>query len=97
MAEGMKAPNFPPIPVPGADLLSLHNTCLALKQCVEMLAGNDAKSRDGSTANRYASHIFVQATEPTALHEGDLWLCDSATFTLSIWRQNKWLLLLTLP
>lgn len=90
-------PKFPTIPVPEANPESLHKTCLALKQAVEMLTGNDPKSRSGDQANRFAPHVFVQPTTPTALHEGDLWLCEGPSFTFNIWTKNGWMVIATLP
>jgi hypothetical protein len=95
--ESRTAPKFPTIPVPEANPESLHKTCLALKQVVEMLTGGDAKSRDGTQADRFAPHVFVQSTTPTALHEGDMWLYTGSTYTFNVWSGGKWLVIATLP
>lgn len=97
VSTNQTAPKFPTIPVPENNVEALHKTCLALKRCVEMLTGPDARSRDGSSSNRFAPHVFVQADTPTALHEGDLWLCEGPTFTFNIWSAGKWMVIASLP
>lgn len=97
MADKMTAPVFPAIPVPGTDGDSLRTAVLALKQSVDMLTGGDGQSKDGSTANRFAPHVFLQGATPTAFHPGDLWLCTGTNYTLNIWDGSHWLLIATLP
>jgi hypothetical protein len=88
---------FPSIPVPENNPESLHRTCLALKKAVEMLTGADSKSRDGSSSDRFANHVFVGTDVPEALHVGDLWLATGQSYTFNIWNGTDWLLVATLP
>ena len=97
VSQTKQAPKFPTIPVPAADLDALHRSVLALKQAVEMLTGGDGRSVSGASADRYAPHVFVQPNTPTPLHQGDLWLCTGTTYTFNIWKDDKWLIVATLP
>lgn len=97
MPNQMQAPVFPTIPVPTDDPKSLRATVEALKVTVEILAGNDTKSRDGTQINRFSQHCYVQPTEPKALHAGDTWLCTNHNWTFSIWTGSEWRLLVTVP
>lgn len=78
-------PPFPSIPTPTAEPAALLQTCIALKQAVEMLTGQDADQ------SKYAPHVFVQTDTPTALHIGDLWLCTAKTYTFNVWDGQHWL------
>lgn len=89
---------FPTIPVPTDEPKSLRASIEALKRIVEMLIGADPKALDGSQHSRYAPHVFVQDTVPTALHPGDLWLSTlPSNYTFNIWTGAEWRLLLALP
>lgn len=55
----------------------------AMKQTVELLAGQ----RGGLAPAR----VFVQATTPVALREGDLWVKTNAANKLLVWTNNAWL------
>lgn len=92
-----RSQKFPNVPMPDTTLEGLQRSVLALKQCVQMLTGYDNSSRDGTRADRFAPHVFVQATAPEALHEGDLWLCNQGSMTFNIWSAGKWLVIATLP
>jgi hypothetical protein len=89
----MKAPMFPTIPTPDAEVKSLQRSVEALKRVVEMLTGTDTKSVDGTSSNRFASHVFVQRTEPVAIHLGDLWLCTAGNASFNIWDGTNWVVI----
>jgi hypothetical protein len=93
----MQTPKFPSIPVPDAEVKSLRESVMTLKKCVDMLTGSDGLSRDGVGADRFAPHVFITPDLPTALHDGDLWLCTGVTWTFNIWDGTDWILLLTVP
>jgi len=88
---------FPTIPVPTLELESVHKAILALKETVEMLTGFDSKSMTGTSADRFAPHVFYQLEEPLALHIGDFWLRPADSYTLSMWNGSDWLLIAVLP
>jgi hypothetical protein len=97
VSPNRRVAKFPTIPEPATDVDSLHKSVLALKRSVEMLTGGDNKSMTGDKSDRNAHHVFTQPDTPTALHEGDMWLCTGASYSLSIWQGGKWLLVATLP
>ena len=97
MADSMTVPLFPAIPLPAAEVESLRASVMALKQCVELLTGTDNHSKDGSIADRFAPHVFVQGATPKAYRQGDLWLCTGEDYTLNIWDGSMWLVVTTLP
>jgi hypothetical protein len=75
--------SFPSIPTPTTDTDSLQKTCMALKTAVEQIIG----TRGGE----HMPCIFVQATTPTEIDDGDFWLCNASKTTLSIAVNGKWL------
>lgn len=89
----MKAPVFPSIPQPDAEVKSLQKSVEALKRVVEMLTNTDSRSVDGSSSNRFAAHTFVQRTQPTAINTGDFWLCTAGTASFNIWDGTNWVLI----
>jgi hypothetical protein len=70
------------IPDPQPTLDSLSETVRALKQVVELLAGQ----RLGGAA----AHVFVQSAAPTAIGVGDLWIDPSNSSVMRYWNGNLW-------
>lgn len=83
-SKNVSAFDYTSIPVPTADIPSLTEVTMKLKEAVEMLMGerHDVK----------AAAIFVQDTQPSAGSDGTFWLCTLATnLSLNISAGGKWL------
>lgn len=86
----MQAPDWPEIPTPEASIQSLLRSLTAVISTLQMITGQDAKSRSGTKANRNMCHVFLDNDEPTAINDGDLWLRQGSTITLSVWDGTRW-------
>jgi len=74
------------IPTPSEDPASLAECCIALKQAVEQIMGRYGEADFGR-----AARITVSGEMPKIIGDGDFWLSEGATNTLSMSYQGKWL------
>lgn len=77
------SPTVPSIPVPTSDPQALYNTCMVLKQAVEALQG---VNRDTG----YAPRMFVQQDPPPITRDGDFWMTQGTSTTLSLSIGGQW-------
>lgn len=73
---------FPSIPDPLPNIESLFDVVNALKQSVELLAG-----QRGSVA---PNRVFVQSTTPTAERAGDIWVNTGNNSKIYCWDGKVW-------
>lgn len=79
---------YPSVPVPMANLDSLYNTCMALKQIIDVNIG---------TGTFRKPSIYAQVEQPIDAIKGDFWLAEApAKTTLSIFTGGKWVVVGTL-
>jgi hypothetical protein len=73
---------FPSIPDPQSNIESLYDAVRTLKYSVELLTGQ--------TGTVSAARVFVQATVPSPLASGDLWIDTSRNNKLLMWDGVDW-------
>jgi len=84
MAVARSVAHTPPIPEPRNDVDSLFASVMALKAAVEDIVGTR-----GHDAN-VRSCVYTQKTPPKITHNGDFWLTEGVSSTLSVSYNGKW-------
>lgn len=97
MPNQFRKQRFPSIPEPDTSPNGLYSTVKALKRAVEELTTEQFSSDDSKQLDRHANHCFVQATTPTTMREGDMWLAlGSPDTTFNVFNGTKWLVVGTI-
>lgn len=89
MQPSSVTPQVPGIPTPTEDPASLRSAIMAMKQAIEIMAGNSGTEPQ--------PNIYVTNQQPTARKVGDLWIVEYPSISLNYWNGSQWVKLAIAP